>query len=212
MKLYYFPLSTYSQKVLIAMHEKGFEYEPELVHLMDEAARNEYRKVYPMGKIPMLMTDEDHMIPESSIIIEYLDSLGGDRLIPEDPERARKTRFKDRMYDNYLNDSIVTLFFQSRKPEADQDPERIQAAKYRAEVMYGFMESEFGNQDYANGDTFSMSDCAAAAGLCYAPYLMPFDDRPNISAYWKRLMERESLQKVHAELAPHLEAMNSGNA
>ena len=100
MKLYYHPLSTYSQKVLIALHEKGLEFEPEIVHLMEPDARKRYLDIYPMGKIPMLMTGDDHMIPESSIIIEYLDGLGGPRLIPEDAEQARKTRFKDRMFDN----------------------------------------------------------------------------------------------------------------
>jgi glutathione S-transferase len=34
MKLYYNPLSTYSQKVMIAFNEKGLAYEPEIVNLM----------------------------------------------------------------------------------------------------------------------------------------------------------------------------------
>ena len=50
MKLHYNPISTYSQKVLIALYEKGLEFEPEIVSLMDADARARYREVYPMGK------------------------------------------------------------------------------------------------------------------------------------------------------------------
>ena len=50
--LYYHPLSIYSQKVLIAMYEKGFDFERQIVNLMDEEARAQFREIYPMGKIP----------------------------------------------------------------------------------------------------------------------------------------------------------------
>ena len=89
MKLYYFPLSTYSQKVLIALHEKGAAFESEQVRLFDETERERYRKIYPLGRIPLLVLDDGHLIPESSIIVEYLDATldGGPRLVPP---RARR--------------------------------------------------------------------------------------------------------------------------
>ena len=74
MKLYYFPLSTYSQKVLTALYEKGAEFESEQVRLFDEAERERYREIYPLGRIPLLVLDDGHLIPESSIIVEYLDT------------------------------------------------------------------------------------------------------------------------------------------
>ena len=47
MKLYYFPLSTYCQKAMIAFEEKGVSYEPELVELMNPEARAAYEEIYP---------------------------------------------------------------------------------------------------------------------------------------------------------------------
>ncbi|MDH3281130.1 MAG: glutathione S-transferase family protein [Gammaproteobacteria bacterium] len=129
MKLYYHPMSTYSQKVLIAFHEKDIEFKPAIVQLMNPEAREQYRKIYPMGKVPMLMVEGDHMIPESSTIIEYLDGLAGSTLIPAEPERARKTRFKERMFDFYLADSLAALFFEGLKPEDAQDLECIDTAE-----------------------------------------------------------------------------------
>jgi glutathione S-transferase len=53
--------------------------EPQMVDLMDANARAAYKQTFPIGKVPMLMPASDHMIPESTIIIEYLEgefSLG----------------------------------------------------------------------------------------------------------------------------------------
>lgn len=207
MKLYYHPLSTYAQKVLTALYEKGIEFEPHIVQLMDQAESAKYREIYPMGKVPLLVLDDGYMIPESSIIIEYLDSVTGPQLIPSDPERGRKTRFKDRMFDQYLIESIGTLFFQGLKPEAARDQERIDKAKFRIGVTYQFMNEEFGKQPFANGDEFLMSDCAGAAGLFYAPQLAPFEEHEHIKAYWERVKQRPSIQRVHKEAAPYLEEM-----
>jgi glutathione S-transferase len=212
MKLHYNPISTYSQKVLIALYEKGLEFEPEIVSLMDADARARYREVYPMGKIPCLQLEDGHIIPESSIIMEYIDPLAEPTLIKGDADETRRIRFKDRMFDLYLNDPVVTLLFQGMKPESEQDPERIEKARFHIATMYSFMENEFGNQSYANGEEFLMSDCAAAPGLFYAEQVAPFAEHKNISAYWERLKSRASVQRTHEEAAPILERMFAKDA
>ena len=115
MKLYYHPLSTYSQKVLIALYEKGIEFEPMIISLFDPKARDEFREFYPIGKIPLLVDDNDYMVPESSIIIKYVDKIAEPVLIKGDADQTRKIRCMDRMYDLYLSESVATLFFQNMK-------------------------------------------------------------------------------------------------
>lgn len=213
MKLYYHPLSTYSQKVLIALYEKGLEFDGEIVNLMDPEARDKYRERYPLGKIPCLELDDGHLIPESSIIIEYLDPLAKPALIKGNADETRRIRFKDRMFDLYLNNAIGTLFFQKLKPESEQDPQRIAECTFHIQTMYGFMENEFGKQSYANGEEFLMSDCSAAPPLFYAQQLLPFAEHKNIVAYWERLKSRPSIQRTHEEAAPFLaEMMKRQNA
>jgi len=212
MKLYFNPISSYSQKVLLAFYEKGIEFEPNIVSLMDPEAGAAYREIYPLGKIPCLVLDDGHIIPESSIIIEYLDQMAEPRLIEGDAEQTRKIRFKDRMFDLYLNDTVVTLLFQSMKPEEQKDQERIEKAKFQIDTMYSFMEHEFGQQPYANGDKFTMADCAAAPGLFYAELLAPFAEYKNISAYWERLKERASVQKMQEDARPIVEEFLGKNA
>ena len=212
MKLYYHPLSTYSQKVLIALYEKGLDFEGEVVNLMNPEARDKYREVYPIGKVPCLQLEDGHLIPESSIIIEYLDPLAEPTLIKGDADQVRKIRFKDRMFDLYLNDAVGTLFFQNMKPESERDPERIDKARFHIATMYGFMENEFGKQPYANGEEFLLSDCAAAPALFYAEQVAPFAEHGNIAAYWERLKSRPSVRRTQEEAAPILAEMTKQNA
>jgi glutathione S-transferase len=214
MKLYYHPLSTYSQKVLIALYEKGLAFEAEIVNLMDDAARDAYRKIYPMGKIPLLVLDDGQWVPESSIICEYLDTHfdAEPKLIPDDRDHSRQVRFKDRMYDLYLNESVSALLFENFKPAAQRSQELQARCRYRIGVMYGFMEKNLQSQTWTNGETFTLGDCAAAPPLFYAQQTAPFADRPNIVAYWQRLQARPAVQRVLGEAAPYLARMQEQEA
>ena len=204
--LYYHPLSPYSQKVLIAIYEKGSHFTRKIVNLADSNARKRYRALYPMGKLPLIVLNHGPLIPESSIIIEYLDSLDGKRLIPENPDSARKTRFKDRFFDFYLTDSANLLFAEGAKPPAQQDTEKIDSARYHIRAVYDFIEFELREQTWATGENFSMADCAAAAGFFYAGRILPYDDHPNVAAYAERLSERPSVRRVREEAAPYMQS------
>ena len=208
MKLHYHPLSTYSQKALIAFYELEIEFEPQIVNLFDPEERAQYRNLYPIGKIPLLVLDDGHPIPESSIIVEYLNGISeGIQLIPGDSTEARKTRFLDRMYDLYLNNNVGTLFFEMRKPEADRSQNVIDSANDKIAVMYNNMESNLADKQWNRGDMFTMADCAAGPPLFYAQQVAPFDDKPNIKAFWEHFSERPSYQRILAEAKPFLEAM-----
>src|SRR5262252_5379474 len=119
MKLYYFPLSPYSQKALIALEEKGVPCDRELVNLGDAAARAAYDKVNRFGKVPFLRDEaRDWSVPESSIIMEYVEQhvSGGTQLIPSDPDQARQARFHDRVFDLYITEQALKIFFDGRRP------------------------------------------------------------------------------------------------
>src|SRR6185312_2978068 len=96
LKLYFHPLSSFCHKVLIALYETGTPFEPRIVDLFGEAA--EYRKIWPIGKIPVLRDEaKDRTIPETSIIIEYLAQYfpGKTQLLPTDRDLCRQMRLRD---------------------------------------------------------------------------------------------------------------------
>ncbi len=204
MKLYYAPISTFSQKVLLAFYEKGVEFKPEIVNLMDPEERAKYRELYPIGKIPLLFPTEDHMIAESTIIIEYLENnfQQGPQLISSDPAQARQTRFMDRMNDLYLNKPIFTMLFADGKPETERED-----AKRYLDSSYHYMNSRLESNSWLMGENFSMADCAAIPPLFYAQKAYPFKDYLHITSYFERAKKRESFQRVLADALPILEKM-----
>jgi glutathione S-transferase len=104
--LHYHPLSSFCWKVLIALYENDTPFTPHPVNLGDEAERAALLKLWPIGKFPVLRDDAtDRTIPETSIIIEYLDQQypGRTRFIPADPKLALQTRLRDRFYDLYVH-------------------------------------------------------------------------------------------------------------
>jgi glutathione S-transferase len=203
MKLYYNPLSTYSQKAMIAFNEKGIAYEPHLVDLMSPEGRAAYEKINPLGKVPYLKPSEDWSVPESTSIIEYLEDKFPDtpRLIPAEREAARQVRFMDRMSDLYYNDQVVDLLFQSMGFRPKDEEKAAKARKYIA-MSYGHWDKRLAGQAWMCGADFTMADCAVIPVMFYAQTAAPFEAFPNIVAYWKRAQERPSYAKVRAEFEP----------
>jgi glutathione S-transferase len=207
MKLYYMSFSTYSQKVLIALYEKGLDFEREKVALFDPDVKAAYQKIYPIGKIPLLRT-EGLMIPESTIIIEYLEDKypQGTKLIPDQSDKAGKVRLMDRMSDLYLNNPVVALLFESMKPGSERNNEEIEKAEQQLINAYHYLDYRFDGQRWACGDDFTMADCACIPPLFYAQQVFPFEQYKNLVAYYERALQRESYQRVLEEAVPDLEA------
>ena len=212
MKLYYFPLSTYCQKAMIAFEEKAVTYEPELVDLFDPEARAAYTEIYPIGKVPFLKASDDWDVPESTSIIEYLEDKFPDspRLIRvADEETARQIRFMDRMSDLYYNDQITELLFQKMGFRA-KDEDREARARKLVEMTYFHWNKRFAEQPWLCGGHFSMADCAAIPAMFYARIVAPFDEHENVVAYWERAQARPSYVKVRAGFEPVWDELMDG--
>jgi glutathione S-transferase len=196
-KLYYSPISPYSQKAIIALEEKGAKYELEPVALRDPEARAAYEKLNPFGKVPFLRDEaRDWSVPESTTIIEYVDRHveGGAQLIPADPDLARQARFHDRVFDCYVTEQALKIFFDGRRPADKRDPMGVEQAQARLDKTYGILDHYLAKRRWVLGDTFSLGDISAAPALRVAQVMRPWDAHRNLAAYFGRLSERASVQ------------------
>jgi glutathione S-transferase len=91
--LYCFPQSTCSQKVRLALWEKGIPFEERHVdHKNREHLSDWYLKLNPNGVVPTL-TDGDDVIIDSSVILEYLEEVYPDHAMsPDNPVKRAHMR------------------------------------------------------------------------------------------------------------------------
>jgi glutathione S-transferase len=180
LELYFHPLSSFCHKALIALYENDTPFEPHVVDLADETSRAAFRKIWPIGKFPVLRDEaKDRTIPESSMIIEYLAQHypGRTRLVPTDADAALQTRMRDRFYDLYVNVPMQKIVTDRLRPAGRNDPHGVEEAKALLQTACGLLEEEMATRTWATGEAFSMADCAAAPALFYANTLSPFTAR-----------------------------------
>lgn len=207
LRLYYHPLSSFCHKSLIGLYERGLAFEKQLVDLSDEADRNAFREVWPMGKFPVLRDEaRDRVVPESSIILEYIDALdaSGPRLLPADASAALSVRLADRFYDLHIHLPMQKIVGDRIRPEAQRDPLGVEQARTQIRTAYGIADDQLRTDPWAAGASFTLADCAAAPALFYANKVVPFADHLHIVAYFARLSARPSYARVLEEAQPYM--------
>jgi len=205
--LHMHPLSSFCWKALIALHENGTAFEPLIVNLGDETSRAAFKKIWPIGKFPVLRDEsKDLTVAESTIIIEYLDQYhpGPTRFILADPESARQTRFSDRFYDHYIHEPMQRIVGNRIRPAGSKDPYGVDQARTTLRTALDMTEQNMKAKTWAMGDAFTLADCAASPALYYANRVMPFaESHPVVTAYLQRLMARPGFARVLKEAEPY---------
>jgi glutathione S-transferase len=90
LKLAVFDFCPYCQRVRIALEHYGLPYE--LVTVDAEAPPEWFATASPRGKVPLLMVDGTPIL-ESAVINEFVDEIGGRRLMSGDPLARAQVRF-----------------------------------------------------------------------------------------------------------------------
>jgi glutathione S-transferase len=204
--LYYHPLSSYCHKVLIAVDVLGIEVDKRLLNLGDPAERAAHLALWPTGKMPLLV-DQARPVPETSIIIEYLQrhhARPGRTLIPHDPDAALDVRLWDRLFDFYVMTPMQAFTADLLRPEADRDALNVARARESLLSAYALIDSHLEGRTWMSGDAFSMADCAAAPALFYAVTYVPLSaQQGNLAAYFERLMSHPSVALTIDQARPY---------
>ena len=202
--LYAHPLSSYCQKVLIALYEHDVPFEFKLLSPEKPENEAEFAKLWPLKLMPILV-DGERVLRESSIIIEHIDLhyAKGPRLIPEDPKAALDVRFFDRVFDNFVMTPQQKIVFDFLRPEGTKDVYGVTQARERLDAAYTWLESVVPD-GWVVGGQFTLADCAASPAVFYASKTQAFNGRyPKLEAYLARLEARPTIARVREEAQPY---------
>lgn len=206
MLIYYgHPFSSYTWKALIALYEKGIEFdyralenEPPFTHY------DELKAHWPIGQFPLLVADG---VPwfEASIIIEYLDRLVPEpRLIPDGFDAALKVRLLDRIFDNHVMGQMQQVVADAIRGPGGHVPSIVDGAKAKLETIYAWLDKELAGGGWATPYGFTLADCAAAPSLFYADWVHRIDAKyENLRGYRARLLAHPSVARCVEDARPY---------
>jgi glutathione S-transferase len=110
--LYHHGSSVCAAKVRFAMAEKGIEWDGVYIDILNgDQFKPEYLKINPKAVVPTLVHD-DLVIPESTVICEYLDHIEPDTsLHPTDPWEHAQVRYWTKSVDEELHPACGAITF-----------------------------------------------------------------------------------------------------
>ena len=139
MLLYEHPLSSYAQKVKIALREKGLDFKVETPAALGSGkADGAFAEASPRNEVPALV-DGDVRIFDSTIILEYLeDKFPSPPLLPRDPaERARARMIEELCDTSYeaVNWGLSEIRWYKRAEGELAEKMKATAARQTAELQ-----------------------------------------------------------------------------
>ena len=108
--LYHNDMSLCAQKVRVCLAEKGLDWEDRHIALRSGDHQSEwYRKLNRRAVVPTLI-DDDKVIPESNVILEYLDERFPEpALMPKDAFGRAKVRLWTKQLDEDIHDASAAI-------------------------------------------------------------------------------------------------------
>jgi glutathione S-transferase len=122
MKLTFSPASPFARKVRIAAIELGLIDKIELVPatVAPGQANEDYSRITPLKKLPVLITNEGDVILDSYVIVEYLNELVGGKLIPAYGPRRWQVKTDHSLINGMLDSMLLCRYEKMVRPQGLQ--------------------------------------------------------------------------------------------
>jgi glutathione S-transferase len=190
--------SSNSDRVKIALHEKGLPYSRVTLDLAKkEQKRPEFLKLNPYGKVPVI-DDDGKVLFESCIINEYLDEkYPNPPLMPKDPYLRGRGRVLVDYALNYLHEPYWALRGEMLKKESERNADAMEEKRQALRNLLRYLEEALGDKLYFLG-AVSLTDIAILPRcLRMESYgALPAPSLPRLGAWLTRMKERASVKAI----------------
>jgi glutathione S-transferase len=188
--------SPYTRKVRIVLAEKRMEYEFAID--APNAEGSTVVRYNPLGKIPVLVLDDESTLFDSRVIVEYLDNASpGNRLIPEEKRPRIQVRRWEALADG-CTDAAVAVIMEKRRPAAQQSPEWIARQQAKVDRALQMMADDLAAKTWCTGDFFTLADIAVGCCLGWMELRLPDlpwrRNHPNLARLADKLAQRQSFR------------------
>ena len=207
MKLYSTDHSPFTARVRMAAYAKGVALE--CVEPPEGPGSDAYKRISPLGMVPALELPEGSALPESEVIVEYLEDTHPEpSLRPSGAAERARARLLARIADLHLAEPLRELFEQAK--DLGFESNSLARTIPRIKAALALLERYLGEGGYAVGTRLTTADCALVPLLFFvarcAPLFKrfdrsaPFDDLPRLECYWRAIAGDPHAARILEEL------------
>ena len=194
MKLRHSPTSPYVRKCVVAAIELGLDGRIERIPTNTADPASGLSADNPLGKVPVLLTEEVGAIYDSPVICEYLDTLHhGPKLHPSGGIARWHVLRRQALADG-MTDAAILRRLESIRPEGQRSEAfmTLQAGKMRNAL--DALEGDAGRF----GEDIAIDHIAIGCALGYLDFRFAADrwrdNRPKLAAWYQRFAARPSMR------------------
>ncbi len=110
--------SPYSAKVRMCAVHSGFAFEAKLTDTSKPNA--ELAAANPLGKIPVLLSDNDGAVFDSRVILRYINRATGGKLLPKNAVKLLEAERMEAMADGICDCAVAYQYEKRQRPEDKQ--------------------------------------------------------------------------------------------
>lgn len=184
--------SPYVRKARVVLAEKKIDYDFELDSPW--TPETQVANVNPLGKIPVLVLDDNTVLFDSRVIVEYLDNVAPNNKLMPGPNRERSEIKRWEALADGVCDAAALVFLEKKRPAAQQGTDWIARQEDKIIRSLEFMSGELGENSWCMGTNFSLADITVGCALGYLLFRFPAIDwrekHPNLARLYNKLMRR----------------------
>lgn len=183
-------LCPYVQRAVIALTESQTNFKRIDIDLKNKP--DWFNKISPLGKVPVLVIDDDTVLFESAVIAEYINDINGGKLLNELPAEKAEQRSWVEFASAILN-NIGQLYSAKSKDDFNEIAGQMNN-------KWSQLENSLNQDDCLAAEKFSLVDAAFAPAFRYFDVferfvVLEFPERyPKVNQWRKTLASRPSVK------------------
>lgn len=196
MILYWSARSPYVRKVMVCAHELGIEDRIKRVTRVASAdgSYSEFAKINPVGQIPAMVLDDGTVIPNSTVICDYLaTNFGGPSMLP-DSGRERLDVMRRYGFGEGVIDKAIRWVSENLRPKELKSEKIAAASRQSVSQTLDLLERETHGWPR---ERFDLGDIAVCCSLGYLDFRHAMFDwrseHPRLAEYYAHHAARPSM-------------------
>ena len=204
-KLYHLWLCPFSRKVRICLKEKKLDFE--LYLELPWKRSPELLALNPLAQVPVLVDEQNIVICDSGVIVEYLDEAydTGSLFSRDIYYRAEVRRISAWFDNNFYQEVTKKIVFERTMKRhlglGAPDVKVIRQGMSNLKHHIDYMNHLLSKRKWLAGDTFSMADIVAGANISAIDYLgsINWSEHEVLKEWYVRFKSRPSMRNILQE-------------